>query len=75
MIIKSKYTINISNNYYMVIKNQSGKNPGLKIYVMRVMSDDALTHHGVGNFHEAGDVGAFHVVDIAVGLRAVFEAL
>lgn len=37
--------------------------------------DDALTHHGVGDFHEAGDVGALHVVDIAVGLCAELDTL
>lgn len=36
---------------------------------------DTLAHHGVGNFHEAGDVCALHVVDISVGLCAVFHAL
>ena len=42
---------------------------------MEALSDDALAHHGVGNFHEAGDVGAFHIVDITVGFLAVFHTL
>ena len=37
--------------------------------------DYALFHHGVGNLHEAGDVGAFHVVEVAVGFNAEGNAL
>ena len=33
-----------------------------------------MRHHGIGNLHEAGDIGTLHVVDIA-GLFAVFHAL
>ena len=32
----------------------------------RSSSHDALRHHGFGNFHEAGDVGAFDVVYVTV---------
>ncbi len=39
------------------------------------LSDHTLSHHGVGNFHEAGDIGALHVVDIAVRFGAVLDAL
>ena len=35
----------------------------------------ALAHHGVGHLHEAGDVGALHVVDVAVGLASELDAL
>src|SRR5690606_39027441 len=37
-------------------------------------SDHALGQHGVGNLHEAGDVGALHVVDEAVLFAAVAHA-
>jgi len=37
--------------------------------------DDALSHHGVSYLHEAGDVGALHVVDVAVSLLAIFHAV
>lgn len=37
--------------------------------------DDALCEHGVGNLHEAGDVGALHVVDVAIGLGAELDAV
>ncbi len=40
-----------------------------------VESDYPLLHHCVGNFHEAGDVGAFHVVEVSVGFHAVGYAL
>ncbi len=36
--------------------------------------DDTLLEHSLGNFHEAGDVRTLHVVDVAVGLLAVFNA-
>ena len=35
----------------------------------------ALSHHCVGHFHEAGNVGALHVVDVAIRLCSVFYAL
>ena len=38
-------------------------------------SDDALCHHGAGDFHEACDVGSLDVVDVAVGFLAVVCAL
>ena len=41
----------------------------------RWVSDDALAEHCAGYFHETGNVGAFHVVDISVGLGTVFDAL
>ena len=37
--------------------------------------DDSLAHHGIGHLHEAGDVSAFHVVDVAVRFSAVFHTL
>ena len=38
-------------------------------------SDYSLLHHGVGHLHETGDIGALHVVEIAVGLHAILLAL
>lgn len=35
----------------------------------------ALCHHGLGDFHEAGNIGALDVVDVAIGLCAVVAAL
>ena len=35
----------------------------------------ALGHHGLGHLHEAGHIGTLHVVDVAVGLRAVLHAV
>ncbi len=35
----------------------------------------ALRHHGVGNFHESGNIGAADVVHISVRLFAVAQAL
>ena len=37
-------------------------------------SHDALCHHGASHLHETGDVGAFHIVDVAIGL-AVLQSL
>lgn len=37
--------------------------------------NDTLCHHGAGHFHESGNVGSLHVVDVAVGLGSVFYAL
>ena len=34
-----------------------------------------MAHHGIGDFHEAGNVGAFHIVDVTVGFAAITEAL
>gem|GEM_PF-6053006 len=39
------------------------------------LSDNALSHHGLGNLHEAGHVGTLHVVDIAVGLGTVLHTV
>ncbi len=39
------------------------------------MLKDALCHHGACHFHESGHVGAFHVVDVAVGFFAEELAL
>ena len=36
---------------------------------------DALRHHIFSHLHEAGNVGAFHVVYVAVGLGAVLHAV
>ena len=43
--------------------------------IRNVLSYYALSHHGVGNLQEAGDVGALHIVDVAVLLLAVLHAL
>src|ERR1700753_955623 len=37
-------------------------------------SDDAVGQHGVGHFLEAGDIGAAHIVDMAVLFLAIFQA-
>lgn len=42
---------------------------------MYCLLDDALAHHCIGYFHEACDVCSLHVVDVAVGFSAVFNAL
>ncbi len=44
------------------------------MYTAERALDDALLEHGGGDLHEAGDVGALHVVDGAVGLGAVLHA-
>jgi len=36
--------------------------------------NDALIQHGVGNLQEAGHVGAFHIVDVAILLSAMLPA-
>ena len=43
--------------------------------IRNVLSYYALSHHGVGNLHEASDVRALHIVDVAVLLLAVLHAL
>ena len=43
--------------------------------IMSGLSYDALSHHGLGNLHEACHVGTLHVVDIAVRLGAVLHAV
>ena len=40
-----------------------------------LLSNDSLREHCLGNLHEAGDVGTFDIVDIAVGLFAILYAL
>ena len=37
--------------------------------------DDALSHHGLGNLHEAGHVGTLHVVDVAILLSTILHAV
>lgn len=44
------------------------------LFSVRGRSDAALRQHGVRHFHETADVGSYDVVDIAVGLGAVFDA-
>ena len=34
-----------------------------------------LPHHGMCHFHEARDICAFHVIDISIRLRAIFDTL
>ena len=34
---------------------------------------DSLLKHCTGNFHEAGDIGTFDIVDITVRLSAIFH--
>ena len=36
---------------------------------------DALSHHSVGYLHEASDVSAAYIVDVAVSTLAVLHAL
>ena len=36
---------------------------------------NALSHHSLGNLHEAGHVGTLHVVDVAVLLSTVLHAV
>lgn len=36
---------------------------------------DTLSHHGVGNLHEACNIGTLHVVDIAISLCAVLNTV
>ena len=36
--------------------------------------DDTLLEHGLSHLHEAGDVGALHVVNMTVGLCAELNA-
>ena len=47
-------------------------NPSLKKYKNNL--NWSLTHHRMGHFHEAGDVGTFDIVDI-VAFAAVLDAL
>ena len=39
------------------------------------LSEHALCHHRVGNFFEAGDIGATHVIHISIFFLAVFNTL
>ena len=32
---------------------------------------DTLSHHGVGNFHEAGNVSTLHIVDVTISLGTI----
>ena len=36
---------------------------------------NTLGHHGVGHFHETGDVCTLHVVDVAVCFSTIFHTL
>lgn len=36
--------------------------------------DDTLLEHSSSDFHEAGDVGTFDIVDMTVWLSTVFDA-
>ncbi len=44
------------------------------VYSTGSVLNDALFEHSGSDLHEAGDVGALHVVDVAVGLFAVLHA-
>ena len=43
--------------------------------VIKRNSDYTLSHHGASDLHEASDIGTLDVVDVAVGLFAVLDAL
>ena len=36
---------------------------------------NALCHHGASYLHEAGNIGSLHIVDVTVGLCAIFHAV
>ncbi len=36
---------------------------------------DALSHHGIGNLHEAGYVSTLYIVDVAISLSTVLNAV
>ena len=35
--------------------------------------DNSLTHHGMGYFHETGNISAFHIVNVTVRFGSVFH--
>ena len=39
------------------------------------LSENTLGHHGAGYLHKAGYIGALDIVDITVGLGAIFDTL
>ena len=53
----------------------SCKRPWLRFAPPSCLLYDALRHHSFSHLHEAGNVGAFHVVYVAVGLGAVLHAV
>lgn len=51
-----------------------------EMYVSHILSAfpflyNALRHHGLSHFHEAGHIGTADIVDVTVGLCAVLDAL
>ena len=49
--------------------------PHCVVWEGEIVLDYPLSEHGMSHFHEAGYIGTFHVIDVAVALFAVFHAL
>ena len=50
-------------------------NHPLRVCVDVLLLEYALCHHGLGHLQEAGYIGTLHIVDVAIGLRAIFHTL
>ena len=48
-------------------------NHPLRVCVDVLLLEYALCHHGLGHLQEAGYIGTLHIVDVAIGLRAIFH--
>ena len=59
-------------SYPVELSAETGTETGVK--PERRALHQSLVHHRVGDFDEAGDVGALDVVDVAVFFGAVFQA-
>ena len=57
----------------IISDKQPGQQPGQQAHHCRLL-DGALLEHCGGDFHEAGDVGALHVVYAAVRLGSVLHS-
>lgn len=65
-----------TNSYFFLLF--AGTNSQVTDFLRNIcfgLLNDALCHHRVGNLHEAGDISALHVVDIAVRLCTVLNTL
>src|SRR4051812_43097204 len=60
----------IGSSLGSVGRKAAGRSPGLPYQ----SSDDAIGQHGIGDFLEAGNVGAADIINMAVLFLAIFQA-
>lgn len=64
-----------ANTLFIIMKRPGGCfRRALPLKILNGVLKHSLCHHRLGNLHEAGHVGALHVVDKTVALVTVFDA-